>query len=131
MKKILAALALMVAMVTGSFAVGAPAQAALSDCTAYSNVICMWKYSQAQGSIWRQTDTQVPTVGCRAITESGWNNAVNTVRLQTTRNQLLQVFDSSNCSGNYVTVYRNFTYDLTGTGWEDKASSIKLKYYAY
>ncbi len=104
-----------------------PAQAYLSDCTAYANVVCLWKNANADGNVWRQTTSQVPKVTCRKLTESGWNNSVTTVRLHSTDGYVLQMYDTSDCSGTPVEMYQNFTYDFTGNPWNDKFSSVKLR----
>ncbi len=104
----------------------ATAQAVLSDCTAYSNVVCLWKNAGADGNIWRQTTAQVPVTGCRYLSESGWNNEVTTVRLQTSLSYVLKMYDSSNCTGTPVDIYPGFTYDFSGNPWNDKFSSLKL-----
>lgn len=104
-----------------------PAQAALSDCTAYSNVVCLWQNGAAGGGIWRQTTAQVPTVGCRPLTEAGWNNTVTTVRLQSSLGYVLRLYDTSNCTGTYVEAFQNLTYDFTGNPWNNRISSVRLR----
>lgn len=127
LKKILISLAATVALLAGSLSVGTPAQANITDCTAYSNVVCMWKEANAIGSVWRQTTAQVPAVTCRRITESGWNNTVTTVRLQSTQGWVLQMYDNTTCTGTPVELFQNFTYDFTGNPWNNKFSSLKLR----
>lgn len=126
-RKVLSTLAAMALVVAGW---AAPAQAALSDCTAYSGVVCLWKDGNAGGIIWRQTLAQVPSTSCRALT-GGWSNTVTTVRLQTTGQWVLQAYDNASCTGAVVEIYQNaaleFTYDFTGNPWNNKISSVKLR----
>lgn len=126
-RKILSTLAAMVLVVAGW---ATPARAALSDCTAYSGVVCLWKDGNAGGSVWRQTLAQVPATSCRALT-GGWSNTVTTVRLQTTGQWVLQAYDNASCTGAVVEIYQNaaleFTYDFTGNPWNNKISSVKLR----
>lgn len=130
LKRMLALLAAIIIGSTAAVSVGAPAQAALSDCTSYTNVVCMWLNGGADGPVWRQTTAQIPSVGCRNITESGWNNEVTTVRLQSTAGWVWRLYDGSNCTGSYVPIYQNssmsFTYDFSGNVWNDKFSSMRL-----
>jgi hypothetical protein len=87
----------------------------------------MWKDANAGGSVWRQTTIQVPTTYCRAITESGWNNTVTTIRLQSAQGYELLVYDTSSCTGVPVEIQRNLTYDFTGNTWNNRFSSMKLR----
>lgn len=105
----------------------APAQAALSDCTAYTHVVCLWKYSNAGGNIWRQTDGQVSSTTCRNLTEPGWNDTVTTFRNQTSSDWVLQLYWNAGCTGSPIEAYYGFTYDLTGNPWDNQISSIKLR----
>lgn len=128
LKKILATLAAAAIGTTTALSVGAPAQAALSDCTAYSNVVCLWKYSQAGGSIWRQLYTQIPATTCRKLSESGWNNSVSYARNNTPGIivELYNGYDTS-CNGNHLDLYYGFNYELTGTAWDEVSSSISWR----
>lgn len=128
LKKIFAVLAAAVIGLTTSLSVGAPAQAALSDCTAYSRVVCLWKYSQAGGSIWRQTDSQIPATSCRKLSESGWNNSVSYAR-NNTPGIIVELYDGydTSCNGTHLDLYYGYNYELTGTVWDERASSISYR----
>lgn len=127
LKKLLSAIIATVTGVTIALSAGAPAQAALSDCTAYSNVVCAWKYDQAGGSIWRQTTYQIPTTTCRKITESGWNNAISSFRNNTSPNWVWQLYNTADCTYTPYEAYYGVTYELNGSGWDNVFSSMKLR----
>lgn len=125
-KKILAAMAAAVIGTATSLSAGAPAQAALSDCLSYSDVFCLWKYSQAQGSIWRQKIWQVPTTNCRPLTEPGWNDNVNSFR-NNSPGTVLRLYSNGSCTGTWLEAYYGYTYDVTGTPWSGVISGINWR----
>jgi hypothetical protein len=125
-KKFLAAIS--AAVVMGALALASPVQAALSDCTAYANVFCLWRYSQFGGSIWRQLDWQVPSTSCRPLTEPGWNDSVSSFR-NNRPGVIMELYSngSSSCVGTHLDAYYGFNYDITGNPWDEEISAISWR----
>ncbi len=127
-KRILAAFAAALVAAFVAVAPAAPAQAALSDCTSYSGVFCLWKDAGAGGSIWRQTRAQVST-SCTPLTNwAGWNDTVTTARNQTSSAYVMELYWDNTCTGTPVDIYYGYTYDFTGNPWNNQFSGISWRF---
>lgn len=123
MKKILAGLLVSAMMILGF---QAPAQAALSDCTSYSGVFCLWKNASYGGSIWRQTRAQVSS-GCTSLVPFGWNDSVTSFRNQAS-GYVMELYWDSSCTGTPIDAYYGYNYDLTGNSWDNQISGISWRF---
>ena len=128
-RKILAGLAAAVLVGTaGTLAVQAPAQAALSDCTNYSGVFCLWKNGGQGGSIWRQTVPGQVSYSCTPLTNwTGWNDTVTSFRNQA-RGYIMELYWTNTCTGTPIEAAYGLNYDLTGNTWDNEISGIAWRH---
>lgn len=127
LKKMLAAALIAIVSMFGVVTIQSPAQAALSDCTAYSGVFCLWKNGGQGGSIWRQTRAQVSST-CTPLTNwAGWNDTVTSFRNQAS-GYVMELYWDSNCSGEPIEAFYGYNYDLTGNGWNNQISGIGWRF---
>ncbi len=128
-RKVFAALGIGALIALG---VQAPAQAVITDCSAYPGTICFHQYSNYTGVVWRQYPYQIS--GCVNMTDWGWNDRAGTAFNSTQAGYQLYLYEHVGCnapgqpqgadfilaSGQYV----QFTGSLAW--WNDKVSSIRV-----
>lgn len=120
--KIKKAIAALTIGVLAALATPAPAQAALSDCTAYPNTFCLWEHSNYGGAIWRQKPEQIGN-----CTNVGYfNDRASHVRNNTPGHYILVLWWDSNCTGQHFDANPQTNYNLAGNGWNDQISSVSM-----
>ena len=126
-KRFLAATAATVLGTASVLTAASPAQAAWSDCAAYSNVVCFHQFPDFTGQVWRQTSGQFPSSGCRNFAPDGFDNATSTAFNRTTNYQL-RVYQGAGCTGSYVYLAPGDVqaFNQTNTWFNNTGSSAKV-----
>ena len=105
----------------GSLVVGSPAYAAMADCTAYTNVVCLTDTANWGGRVWRQTAAQIPN--CRNF-GSDFNDRASLAANRYNGSVGYYLYANENCTGAslYVESWRYKV--LSEWNCDNKESSI-------
>lgn len=105
-----AAAVVAVALAAGTLVAPTPARAAITDCTAHADVVCLFEHNDYTGRVWRQRPSQI--VGCRSLVPDGFNDKPSSWYNQTKNSFSKHEFhfwEHANCTGRHWWI-------LPGTG---------------
>jgi len=108
--------------ITGTIFVGSPASAAIADCTAYENVVCLTENADWTGRVWRQTQEQV---GNCTNFGSDFNNKASLAANRYRGSVGFWLYDGANCTGARLYIESWRYHVLSEDHFDNKASSIK------
>lgn len=126
-KRFMVALSVAILGAVGGLTIASPAQAAYSDCAAYDGTVCLHEHSTFTGQVWRQYPGQI--INCRNFTGDSFNDEASTV-FNLTDTHIVYLYEHSGCTGSVLSVGKGEvkSFAQTNTWWNDRASSIYVKY---
>lgn len=119
-RKILAVLAAVALSVTLA---ATPAQAAKSDCTGYSNVVCLFAFNNFGNPIWRLHPDQIGN--CESLVPWGWND-VTTHAMNNAPGTVLVLWQHSNCTGWSYTLGYGLNVSWYGYPGDNQVSAVDV-----
>jgi hypothetical protein len=132
-RKFLAALAVMAALVTASpspAVAQAPAAvvqvqaAAWSDCFSYPGTVCLAAHAEWGNPVWRQYPSQID--GCEAL--YGFND-ITTMAVNNSDDYSLTLYEHGTCTGIRLLIVSGQSYNFAGTFRNDLFSAVKVTYH--